>query len=136
MTASLKSLIKSHPYPSLLATHISILASTPDRSRDETLRQARKYTKRTPTSSRVWLARLRAERDFGDVQNASEEARTNVQGDGIIDVWLWGVDDILDTDGDVHGVLAEQKAKFEVSFQPLFVITECSLIGVCHLAFF
>ncbi len=42
----------------------------------------------------MWLARLDAERHFAqpdDVARAWSAARENVEGDGLADVWLWGL---------------------------------------------
>lgn len=42
----------------------------------------------------MWLARLDAEKRFAqpeDVARAWSDARKNVEGDGLEDVWLWGL---------------------------------------------
>lgn len=43
----------------------------------------------------MWLARLDAERHFAqpeDIARAWSAARENVEGDGLEDVWLWGLE--------------------------------------------
>ncbi|TBU43639.1 hypothetical protein BD309DRAFT_960198 [Dichomitus squalens] len=92
--------------PDLLAAHIRLLSShqaslgsalLPPKANtpDKILRVARKHTSKAPTRSIVWLARLAAEKQFAepkDVEQAWTEARKRVEGDGIQDVWLWGLD--------------------------------------------
>jgi len=92
--------------PSLLAANITLLVSHLDRLRahlpsstsmpEKILRLARKYTSKDQahTSAKVWLARLEAEKCFAsseEVMQAWDEARGAVQGEGIMDVWVWGL---------------------------------------------
>lgn len=57
---------------------------------------ATKYTSspRGRTNAAVWLARLNAERAFGDasaLQRTCKDARASIHGDGVVDIWLWAV---------------------------------------------
>lgn len=94
--------------PPLLAAEISLLTS--HRSLHPLLPFAAKLvplaarytsTPRGKTNAGVWLARLEAEKAFGDVsvlRKTCKEARASTQGEGIVDVWLWEVrmDDVRD----------------------------------------
>ncbi|KAI0633359.1 U3 small nucleolar RNA-associated protein 6-domain-containing protein [Trametes polyzona] len=101
-------LIQQLPSPipdALLAAHVRLLvrhhaslgsALLPPKvnSPEKILRVSRKYTTRAPSSATVWLARLEAEKHFAqpeDVQRAWQIARGQVEGDGLEDVWLWGL---------------------------------------------
>ena len=62
---------------------------------EKIVRVSRKHTAKSATSATVWLARLDAERRFAepeDVKRAWDDARQQVEGDGIQDIWLWGIE--------------------------------------------
>ena len=89
LAAHIRLLVSHHA--SLGAALLPPKANTPDKI----LRVARKHVSKAPTRSTVWLARLSAEKQFAepkDVEQAWSEARKRVEGDGIQDVWLWGLD--------------------------------------------
>lgn len=109
LITSLHLLIQQLPAPvppALLAAHIQLLAShhtslgsglLPAKANtpQKILRVARKHTAKSPTRASVWLARLGAERAFADqdeIESAWAEARKSVSGDGVQDVWLWGLE--------------------------------------------
>ncbi|KAI0373390.1 hypothetical protein BV20DRAFT_962522 [Pilatotrama ljubarskyi] len=91
--------------PALLAAHVRLLvrhhaslgsALLPPKvnSPEKILRVARKYATRAPSNAAVWLARLEAEQQLAqpeDVERAWQEARRKVEGDGLDNVWLWGL---------------------------------------------
>ncbi|OJT06317.1 hypothetical protein TRAPUB_2830 [Trametes pubescens] len=91
--------------PALLAAHVRLLlrhhtslgpALLPPKvnTPEKILHVSRKYTTRAASSAPMWLARLDAERHFAqpdDVARAWSAARENVEGDGLADVWLWGL---------------------------------------------
>lgn len=97
-------LLKSSTAPApLLATELALLAS--HRALHallpfaQTLPQlAAKYTAapRGRPSPRVWLARLEVEKaldvDADRRERTRKEARAAVHGEGVVDVWLWGLD--------------------------------------------
>ena len=92
--------------PDLLAAHIRLLVShhgglelallpPKTNSPEKILRMARKYSVKAPACAAVWLARLAAEKQFAgqeDVDRAWTEARKHVEGDGTVEVWLWGLE--------------------------------------------
>ncbi|KAI0743827.1 U3 small nucleolar RNA-associated protein 6-domain-containing protein [Daedaleopsis nitida] len=92
--------------PALLAVHVRLLTAhhaslssdllpTKVNTPEKILRVARKHTEKAPTCTTVWLARLGAERRFADdvaSNRAWAEARKNVTGEDIQDVWLWGLE--------------------------------------------
>ncbi|KAI8975808.1 U3 small nucleolar RNA-associated protein 6-domain-containing protein [Trametes punicea] len=91
--------------PALRAAHVRLLARyyaslgsalLPPKanSPEKILRLARKHTARAPSHAAVWLARLDAEKHFAqpeEVDSAWAEARGRVEGAGLEDVWLWGL---------------------------------------------
>ncbi|KAI0344754.1 hypothetical protein BDW22DRAFT_1372113 [Trametopsis cervina] len=96
----------SAPSP-LLSTHLHLVA------RNRTLHALLPYTKHisplpkrytasapAKTDARVWLARLEAEKAFNVGETVLREscraARSLVHGDGVLDVWLWGLSDSAD----------------------------------------
>lgn len=101
---------KAKPSPSLLSATIRLLVSHHVTSQpylppstntpDKILRLARKFTNKdrgaAHSSAKVWLARLDAETQLGaieeEIRGAWDEARSMVEGDGLTDVWLWGVE--------------------------------------------
>jgi hypothetical protein len=104
----LKSPAHSAPAP-LLSTELFLLASQrtlyPLLPFSKHLPQlAAKYTSspKGKPNARVWLARLEVESassgDASRLKAVCKEARAAVQGDGVVDVWLWGVntDDVHD----------------------------------------
>ncbi|OCH92458.1 hypothetical protein OBBRIDRAFT_791201 [Obba rivulosa] len=110
--------------PTLLSAHVRLLTSYPSlhgflppsiNSVPKILRLAQRYTSRTPESAPVWLARLDAEATLSvpspidgqakeQLQRTWAEARVQVRGDGLTDVWLWGLDR-----ADVVGVSPEEQ---------------------------
>ena len=92
--------------PDLLAAHIRLLVShhgslgfalLPPKTNtpEKILRVARKYSNKAPACAAVWLARLAAEKQFArqeNVDRAWTEARKYVEGDGVQEVWLWGLE--------------------------------------------
>ncbi|EMD33556.1 hypothetical protein CERSUDRAFT_98123 [Gelatoporia subvermispora B] len=107
----------SSPSPTLLSAHVRLLTShsplhnslpSSHNSPPKILRLAERYTSRTSESAPVWLARLDAEATLSastDSEDSSEaaqkkerlqrtwaEARTQVRGEGLAGVWLWGLD--------------------------------------------
>ncbi|KAI1796429.1 U3 small nucleolar RNA-associated protein 6-domain-containing protein [Ganoderma leucocontextum] len=92
--------------PDLLAAHIRLLVShhgglgfslLPPKANtpEKILRVARKHSVKAPACTIVWLARLAAETQFAeqeDVDRTWNEARKHVEGDGIQEVWLWGLE--------------------------------------------
>ncbi|KAI0356208.1 hypothetical protein OH77DRAFT_1423811 [Trametes cingulata] len=119
LITSLHLLIQQLPSPippALLAAHVRLLvrhhaslgsALLPPKvnSPDKILRVARKYTTRAPSNAAVWLARLEAEKQFAqpkDVESAWQEARTKVEGLGLEDVWLWGLQSSASTSSSAH----------------------------------
>ncbi|KAG6862332.1 hypothetical protein C0995_016030 [Termitomyces sp. Mi166 len=86
---------KHRASPSLLAAHIRLLTNTEDGG-SKVLGLARKYCKKAGTSAPVWLARLEAEKRFGDpaaVDRVWREARRVVRGtvEEVEAVWTWGL---------------------------------------------
>ncbi|EIW63031.1 snoRNA-binding rRNA-processing protein UTP6 [Trametes versicolor FP-101664 SS1] len=91
--------------PALLAAHVRLLvqhhtslgpALLPPKvnTPEKILHVSRKYATRAASSAPMWLARLDAERHFAqpeDVARAWSDARKTVEGDGLEDVWLWGL---------------------------------------------
>lgn len=59
------------------------------------------------------------------MEKACEEARSNVQGEGIVDVWLWDLGETIDAAieriSSAHGDLERRKTKLEVS--PLVILS-------------
>ncbi|KAL4253463.1 UTP6 family protein [Abortiporus biennis] len=104
---SLRELIhqtSSTPIPSLLSTHLKLLAqfstsgsplansvATPSK----TIKLSRKYSYLIPESSRVWIATLEVTKKLDGNENAWKavwkEARNSVRHTGVMDVWLWGL---------------------------------------------
>lgn len=92
----------------MLAAHISTASRLhsldgPPASLPEILPLAQKYT-RLPgadADARVWIARLDAEKRLVGSDEAERarigkiwtEARARVRGEGVVDVWVWGVQD-------------------------------------------
>ena len=107
----LKSSSQSAPAP-LLATELSLLASHrslhPLLPFSKNLTQlAAKYTSspKGKSNAGVWLARLELEKlayggDSPQLKKTCKDARAAVQGERVVDVWLWGIntDDIQDED--------------------------------------
>jgi hypothetical protein len=104
---SLHALIKSQikndtPSAVLLAAHVHLLtmlvhlAPSPPATPSRILSLARRYTSTTPTDTRVWLVRLRAESAHGTAESADEawtSARRVVPT--CAEIWLWGADRYL-----------------------------------------
>ena len=95
----LKSPARSAP-AQLLATELSLLTAHPS------LRLLLPFSKKLPqlaaqytaspagkSNASVWLARLEVEKTANGEQlkKVGKEARAVVQGDGVVDVWLWGI---------------------------------------------
>lgn len=88
--------------PALLAAEIEILTSNPSLHDSlpfvkDIIQLASKYTSLPggKTSAKVWLARLEAEKAFGDeseLEKSCTEARALVQGSDVVSLWLWTVD--------------------------------------------
>ena len=79
--------------PGALATHLRLLGSGTHPAA-KVAKRARKYTERASGSAEVWLARLDAERRAGDDRDMRmvwAEARRQVQGPGMEEVWMWGL---------------------------------------------
>ncbi|PFH52029.1 hypothetical protein AMATHDRAFT_57722 [Amanita thiersii Skay4041] len=106
LISSLRSLIQRAPASqSLLSTHIRLLVRFGEDAKKvpaKITRTCRKYTKKVPRSSRVWLARLEAERKYGSDDNektnlmkAWRKAREKVKGteEEVIQVWRWGLEE-------------------------------------------
>lgn len=120
LIASLQSLVQASikanaPSIPLTIAHLTIItrlhntASTSVLSPPEkTLKLAQKYTnlqKPSCTSSRLWLARLNAEKAFlppdklsSELEKTLKAARSSARGDGVIDVWMWGIDEVDSAD--------------------------------------
>jgi len=121
LVSSLHSLVQlsikaGHPSAGLSTAHLTLLTrlhgtlSSPSLSSspEKVLKLARKYTglqNPTCTSSRLWLARLDAEKTFLpqdrreiDLVKTWKDARTNASGEGVVGVWMWGLDQVDDTD--------------------------------------
>ncbi|CAL1707685.1 unnamed protein product [Somion occarium] len=114
------------PLSSLLSTHLALLTyfSTFISSGDVPLlpsptkivKLARKYTSlpAVRSSYHIWLARLEAEKRLlgpvggkdGEVEKTWKEARANVSGEGVIEVWIWGVN-VTGEDANKHGEVEE-----------------------------
>lgn len=109
LLTSLHSLIQSlpHPIPSLLATHIHLLthlSASPNSSAipsfpssTKIIKLARKYTSSVRDNAGVWLARFEAEKALagkGSDQATWKEARRSVRGEGILDVWIWALENV------------------------------------------
>ncbi|KII92126.1 hypothetical protein PLICRDRAFT_103628 [Plicaturopsis crispa FD-325 SS-3] len=124
LTSTLRALIKSQstPSPALSAAHITTLtfANTcpspelfPSSSPEKILRLARRYTAASPTSGKLWLARLDAESRFAntaDTTKAWTESRKSVYplDPAVEDVWTWGLDHLPEQGTTVlEGLLAE-----------------------------
>ncbi|KAF8629265.1 hypothetical protein AX17_005844 [Amanita inopinata Kibby_2008] len=105
LISSLRSLLQRAPTsPSLLSTHIRLLVRFgAGKSPAKVLRICQKYTNQAPQSSRVWLARLDAERqlrtredeDRAILMEGWAKARSEVRGSEVelIPVWMWGIED-------------------------------------------
>ncbi|KAG6844416.1 hypothetical protein H0H87_007071 [Tephrocybe sp. NHM501043] len=102
LISSLRSLCsKEGASPSLLSAHIRLvtnrIAEGAAESPAKVLRLARKYCRQARSSAPVWLARLEAERQFGEgrvaVNGAWKEARGVVDGTAgeVEGVWIWGL---------------------------------------------
>ncbi|KAI0812618.1 U3 small nucleolar RNA-associated protein 6-domain-containing protein [Irpex lacteus] len=94
--------------PPLLSTHLSLLARNvslhPSLPYAKSIpKLAEKYTSCSParTNAKVWLARFELEKvlnlDIERRQRSGKEARGAVEGEDILDVWLWGLADLDDT---------------------------------------
>ena len=108
---SLHALIKTQikkdtPSAVLLAAHVNLLtmlvhlAPSPPATPSRILSLARRYTSTTPTDTRVWLVRLRAESAHGTAESADEawtSARREVPT--CTEIWLWGADRYLPSSG-------------------------------------
>lgn len=101
-TSSKSSSLSQKPSAPMLATHISLsvrLSSLDPHppSLPKVLSLAQKYTSLpgADSNAKVWIARLDAEKvlasDKTQVSKIWKEARERVKGEGVVDVWLWGL---------------------------------------------
>ncbi|KDQ21825.1 hypothetical protein BOTBODRAFT_99309 [Botryobasidium botryosum FD-172 SS1] len=86
--------------PGLLSTHLDLLISPAHPSPpspEKVLKLARKYTSQIPSSAAIWVARLKVEKQLATpeaTRTAWAQAREHADGEGVEDVWLWGLADL------------------------------------------
>ncbi|THH29933.1 hypothetical protein EUX98_g4250 [Antrodiella citrinella] len=100
----------------LLSTHVTLLThlsalSTPSSPLPDILATAQKYSflPGARTSSKVWIARLDAEKtlksDVLRVKKTWKEARDAARGDDVVDVWVWGAESLTSSPAEQRSLL-------------------------------
>ncbi|GJE95014.1 hypothetical protein PsYK624_111930 [Phanerochaete sordida] len=144
-------LLKSSSAPApLLATELSLLTTETSLHpllpfTKNIVQLATKYTASPAgkADAHVWLARLEVEKAFADnaaqLQKSAREARALVQGEDVVDVWLWGinVDDVQDEDSAIQILKSLEELLSEsmrMQDAPSFRLVHTSLLVRCATA--
>ena len=125
------------------------------------LKLARKYTTllHSRSNTRLWLARLETEKallipnaeqstsdehgddrarndgGIGEVEKSWKEARENVSGEGVIDVWMWGVNAAASSEN--RNLVERQIRLLEVSFYFLSTLRIAKILTLAgHPSYF